>query len=251
VKLLLDVTARVERDHFWFRGLRRFVRPLLAQVQAERPQMDILDCGCGTGTNLDVLSDYGSACGVDRELIGVQRARAAGRQVGRATVTRLPFSGERFDLVTSFDVLYCLEVPDERAAVTEMFRVLRPGGRVVINVAAMPALSGNHSVLAHEVRRYTAPALRDLLERAGFVVERLTYTNATMLPILVPLRLVQRALGLASEENAGREMEVPPRPLNTVLDWMLTVEAALVKRVDLPCGSSLLAMARKPVVGTS
>ena len=236
MKLLLDVTARVERDHFWFRGLRRFVRPLLEQAQAGRPQMDILDCGCGTGTNLHVLSDYGRACGVDRELAGVRRASAA---------------GQRFDLVTSFDVLYCLDGQDERAAVAEMFRVLRPGGRVIINVAAMPALTGNHSVLCREVRRYTAPTLRVLLEGAGFLVERLTYTNTTMLPILVPLRLAQRAVGLTSGEEAGHEMQVPPWPLNTALDCMLMVEAAVVRRVDLPCGSSLLAMARKPAVSAA
>mgnify|MGYP001235760482 CR=1 FL=1 len=251
MKLLLDVTARVERDHFWFRGLRRFVRPLLEQAQAGRPQMDILDCGCGTGTNLHVLSDYGRACGVDRELAGVRRASAAGRTVGQATVTKLPFFGQRFDLVTSFDVLYCLDGQDERAAVAEMFRVLRPGGRVIINVAAMPALTGNHSVLCREVRRYTAPTLRVLLEGAGFLVERLTYTNTTMLPILVPLRLAQRAVGLTSGEEAGHEMQVPPWPLNTALDCMLMVEAAVVRRVDLPCGSSLLAMARKPAVSAA
>ncbi len=72
-----------------------------------------------------------------------------------------------------------------------------------------------------------------------------------MLPILVPLRLVQRALGLVREddEDAEREMHVPSRPVNAVLDRMLDAEAALVRHVDLPCGSSLLAMARKPAGG--
>ncbi len=198
---------------------------------------------------LGVLAAYGEARGVDRAWAGVRRARAAGRQVGQATVTHLPFPDARFHLVTSFDVLYCLEEADERAAVSEMFRVLRPGGRVLINVAAMPILTGNHSVLAHEVRRYRASGLRALLERAGFSVERLTYTNTAMLPILVPLRLLQRGVGLAREEDddATREMQVPPALLNMLLDRVLALEAAVVRHIDLPCGSSLLALARKPV----
>lgn len=248
---LLEATARVEQRHFWFRGLRRFVRPLLVRATEDYPHPDILDCGCGTGTNLGVLADYGLSRGIDRAWAGVRRARAAGRHVGQATVTHLPFPDARFHLVTSFDVLYCLDSEDERSAVSEMFRVLRPGGRVIVNVAAMPILTGNHSVLAHEVRRYTAPGLRVLLERAGFGVERITYTNTAMLPILVPLRLMQRALGLVREddEDAEREIQMPSRPINALLNRMLAVEAALVRHVDLPCGSSLLAMARKPAAG--
>lgn len=248
VKRLLDVTARADRQHFWFRGLRRFVRPLLAAAVAGESQPRILDCGCGTGTNLALLAEFGLARGVDREWTGLRRAHTAGRLVSQATVTRLPFGDSLFDLVTSFDVLYCLETPDERAAVTEMYRVLRPGGRVIVNVAAMPMLTGNHSVLSHEVRRYTARGLRAVLERGGFALERLTYTNATMLPILLPLRLTQRVLG-ASEEEAALEIRVPARPVNALLDRVLALEAAIVGHVDLPCGSSLLAMARKPTAG--
>ena len=224
------------------------MRPLIARAVADEADPQILDCGCGTGANLGVLAEYGEARGIDREWTGVRRARAAGRRVGQANVTHLPFADARFHLVTSFDVLYCLPTVDEHAAVSEMFRVLRPGGTVIVNVAAMPLLTGNHSVLAHEVRRYRAPGLRAALERVGFTVERITYTNTAMLPILVPLRLLQRRLGLAREDDADatREMQVPAWPVNTILDRVLALEAALVRHVDLPCGSSLLAVARKP-----
>ena len=122
---------------------------------------------------------------------------------GRRRSRQLPFGDERFDLVTSFDVLYCLDAPDERAAVAEMHRVLRPGGRVIVNVAALPLLAGNHSVLAREIRRYTARSLCALLEPAGFAIERLTYTNVTMLPILLPLRWVQRLSGSRRRRKPG------------------------------------------------
>jgi len=246
VERLLDATARAERRHFWFRGLRRFVRPLLTRAVAGCQRPHILDCGCGTGANLAVLGEHGAARGIEREWFGLRRARAAGRLVSQATVTQLPFGDGQFDLATSFDVLYCLEPPAERAAVAEMFRVLRPGGSVIVNVAAMPVLTGNHSVLSHELRRYTARSLRTLLEGAGFQIERLTYTNATTLPVLLPLRLAHRVLGLAPEEDAEREIQVPPRSVNALLDLALALEAAVVRHVDLPCGSSLLALARKP-----
>lgn len=248
---LLDATALAERDHFWFRGLRRFVRPLLEQAVAGLDRPRILDCGCGTGANLAMLAEHGRAYGVDREWSGVRRGLRSGRLVGQATVSQLPFGDARFDLVTSFDVLYCLEPVDERAAVAEMCRVLRPGGRVIVNVAAMPILTGNHSVLAHELRRYTARGFRTLLEGGGFEVERLTHTNAATLPVLLPLRLLHRVIGFAPEEEAEGEIRVPPGPVNLVFDRLLAAEATVLRHVDLPCGSSLLALARKPSSGLS
>ena len=125
---LLEATARAERDHFWFRGFRRFVEPLVAGA-AEGVRPDILDCGCGTGHNLLMLRRYGRAYGIDLTWAGLQYARGQGeRLVARASAAQLPFPDARFDLVTSFDVIYSLEDDIERAAIGEMFRVLKPGG---------------------------------------------------------------------------------------------------------------------------
>src|SRR3954470_15238116 len=128
---LLEATARAERDHFWFRGFRRFVEPLLADASRGRP-IEILDCGCGTGHNLHMLRKYGRAYGIDLTWAGLQYARQQGeRQVARASAAQLPFAAARFGLVTSFDVIYALEDEVERAALAEMYRVLQPGGSLI------------------------------------------------------------------------------------------------------------------------
>src|SRR5262249_29592217 len=150
--------------------------------------------------NLDLLARFGHAYGFDLSPTGVDIAREAGRRlVAQASVAAAPFSSAAFDLVTSFDVLYALDDHDEPAAAAEMFRLLKPGGHVIVNVAALPFLKGDHSVLSRERRRYTRESLRRLLEGAGFTIVRLTYTNfVLLLPILV-LRGVQRWRGLADE----------------------------------------------------
>src|SRR6186713_738198 len=157
---LLEATARAERDHFWFRGFRRFVEPLIATAAGGR-RLEILDCGCGTGHNLGMLRRYGRAYGIDLTWAGLQYSHEKGeRLVARATAAQLPFADGRFDLVTSFDVLYALEDEVERRAIAEMARVLKPGGTLIANVAALDALRGNHSILANEVRRYSRGDLR-------------------------------------------------------------------------------------------
>ena len=124
VEQLLRATAKAEARHFWFRGFRAFIIPLIQQAVDAPPgavcsnqPARILDCGCGTGANVELLSRFGQAFGFDLSSVGLQIGREAGRaRLARATATAAPFPSGAFDLVTSFDVLYSLETPDERAS---------------------------------------------------------------------------------------------------------------------------------------
>jgi hypothetical protein len=126
-----------------------------------------------------------------------------------------------------------------------MSRVLRAGGSMVVNVAALDILSGNHSVLSEERRRYTRKRLRGLIEGSGLRVERLTYTNFVLFPLMLALRLGQRAVGLEPPERAKAEISIPHPVVNEALAALLSVEGALLDRIDMPIGSSLLCLARK------
>jgi ubiquinone/menaquinone biosynthesis C-methylase UbiE len=244
---LLEATYRVEQRHFWWTGLRGFARPLVAAAVAGRSNPRILDCGCGTGANLVMLAEFGCASGFDLSWRGLEFAQQYGqRRVAHASMTQIPFTGETFDLVTAFDVLYSLSEVDETAAVAEMFRVLKPGGTIIVNVAALSILRGNHAVFGSEVRRSTRRRLRSVLSRAGFGVTRLTYSNASLFPLILAIRLSQRLMGLASPEEAGTDVVIPVRPINAILSGLLGLEARALRVMDMPIGSSLLCVARKP-----
>ena len=120
MKALLEATRRVEQGHFWWRGLRRFIRPLVADALHGRANPRILDCGCGTGANLVVLSEFGRTFGFDLSPHGLEFARGDGQaRITNASVTHIPFQDGVFDLVTIFDVLYTLGEEQEAAAVAE------------------------------------------------------------------------------------------------------------------------------------
>jgi len=244
---MLEETYRAEQRHFWFRGFHRFVRSFLVHAVAGIDRPRLLDCGCGTGNNLLFLKQFGDAIGVDLTWRGLEMAHARGlKQLAQSRVESLPFRSGSIDVVTSFDVLYCLEDTAERQAIIEMHRVLRPGGAAVINVAALDMLKGDHSALVSEVRRYTTSSLTAKLEPSGFRVERATYTNAVLFPLTAAARALQRLRGVRDGGGPRGDFYVPPAPVNALFSGALALEAGVIDAgINMPVGSSVLCLARK------
>ena len=243
---LLEATAAAEDQHFWFRGLRNNARVALTRALAGRRAHLILDCGTGTGRNLEWLKDFGPVVGLERSPTGLRVAHAHRRPVIAGSVTHLPFAGGCAQVVTSFDVFVTLDDTAEAEAAREMYRVLAPGGIALVHAAALNVLHGSHSTLTEEKRRYTGASMRGLLERAGFTVERATYTNMMTLPLVLAVRLKDQLTGRAGTASES-DLRVPPAPVNTALSGLLSLETAWLKVGRLPIGSSILVVARKPV----
>lgn len=245
---LLELTYRAERTHFWFRGFRRFVTPWLAKAARGRADLTLLDAGCGTGANLDLLSVHGRAFGFDLTMRGLEFAHAHGRtRVARASIGAIPHRDATFDLVTSFDVLYGLPDEVEQAAAREIARVLKPGGAALITTAAFESLRGGHGTFANELRRYTRASLSALLEQHGLRVEATSYTHASLFPLIYGVRAWQRWRGGGTAEPSEGEISTPAAPVNAALTAVLAAESWLARVTPLPFGSSVIALARKPV----
>jgi SAM-dependent methyltransferase len=159
----------------------------------------------------------------------------------------MPFSDATFDLVTSFDVMQVVPDDVEQAGIVEMARVSKPGGWLLLHVAALDILHGEHSVLSQEHRRYTSSSLRALVESAGFVVERLTFDHMTLLPFMLPVRIWHRLTASGGVVPAGEsEIEVPMAPINAMFTALVSLEATALRAFDMPIGCSLMCLARKP-----
>ena len=237
-----SIMYEVEGTHWWFVGRRRiissFVEKICRELGTAHPR--ILDVGCGTGANLELLGQYGEAEGVDvsEEALSFCRARGL-RNVHRGEAERLPFEDGSFDLVTGLDVVEHLD--DDVAGLKEMHRVLKPNGRALLFVPAFMFLWGVQDDISHHRRRYTIPALRKVVEAAGFEVERTTYANLSFFAPILAGRVLMKVTGLkpASENN------INVSALNGVLGRILGAESFFLRRMNFPFGVSALCVARK------
>ena len=254
-----EAMYRVEDTLRWYAGMRRIAEAVLdgrltagaasaggAAAAPGRAGMKILDAGCGTGGNLRWLSRFGAAYGVDLSPHALRFcARRRLGTVSRASVSHLPFPDGAFDLVTSFDVIYHLDVADDVAALAEMRRVLKPGGWALIRVPALEQLRGRHDAAVHTRQRYTLAELEAKARRAGLRPARASYANTLLFPAAAAVRLARRVLPF----EAGEASDVRPAPpaVNRLLSLILDLEAAIVRRVDLPVGLSALVLAQRPL----
>jgi SAM-dependent methyltransferase len=235
-----------EEAQWWYVGQRAIGQALTAPaartLEARGGTPRILDAGCGTGGNLLHLGRLGSAVGVDLAPEARDRWSARGVVGVRASVLALPFGDGIFDLVTSFDVIYHTWIEDDRAAIEEMARVLRPGGFLLVRVPALRILRGAHDDAVGTRRRYTRRELVGLLETAGLVPIRSTYANFLLFPLLLGRRTLDRVLG-----REGSDVAFLPAPFEWLFVRLLYAEAAWLRRGHtLPVGASVLVLARRP-----
>jgi SAM-dependent methyltransferase len=243
-----ELMYRLEDRLWWYRGMRRITAALLDRCYPRGGHLRILDGGCGTGATAALLANYGCVTGVDVEAYALQLARQRGQSgLAHGSVTALPFAEASFDLVTCFDVLVMLDEPAEYQALAELARVLAPGGRLLVRVAANDWLRGAHDRAWLVVRRYEPARLRASLAQAGLVVERVSHANMWLFPLAAAKRLAER---LAPPRTAS-DLTYAYGRLDGVLGGILSSEARLIAGPGLPFGLSLMALARKPQPGAA
>lgn len=241
-RALLLSFEELEDVHWWFVVRRRLVLAA-AERWAPEPMARVAEVGCGTGGMLRALArgwPQAEVLGIepDSQAAAVACSRGCAAVSGRFEC--LPLASGSVDMLLALDVIE--HVPDDRTAFAEAWRVLRPGGRLIATVPALPWLWGPHDEVNGHYRRYRRGELEGRARAAAFQVERVTFFNSLLLPLGVLERAALRRLG----ERASLGLTLPPRPINSALRRIFGLERRLLDRVNLPIGMSLLLIATRP-----
>lgn len=233
--------AATESRHWWFRARRKILERIIESMRLPGSAR-ILEVGSGTGGNLMMLSRHGSVLGL--EMDENARRLASEKTRGQFTIRagncpdNIPFRGEQFDLICMFDVLE--HINEDVETLAALRRHLAPGGRMLISVPAYPWLWSTHDTFLHHKRRYTARTLRQVFDKSGLGIDRITYFNTLLLPLVALARLKDRIVSREKSSGTG----VPTPFVNSLLYAIFSSEGHMLTLFNLPAGVSLLGIVR-------
>jgi SAM-dependent methyltransferase len=236
-RIVYDRMAEIDQLHWWYRARRDILSDLIRRKIALPADARILEVGCGTGHNLDMLKAFGRVDAI--EVDPAARAIATGRLGHDVLDAPLPaltgVADAAYDLIAILDVIE--HIDEDRAGLESLARKLKPGGRILITVPAFPWMWSAHDVVNHHKRRYTRRTLRTLVADAGLRLDMMSWFNSLLFPLAATARLAGRVTGKTDSDDT-----LPPRPVNALFEWIFGLERYALGRLPFPPGVSLVAI---------
>lgn len=240
-----EILARVEREHWFYRGKRALIKIWIDRLYAKKKPSLLVDCGCGTGFFAKSLLDQGyPVLGVDDHEDSVVKAKALLGAVNfrQGSAENFPFPENSVDSITMLDVLEHLK--SDQKALQSIALALKPEGTLILTVPAFQFLWSDWDHALHHYRRYSPATLLPLFEKAGLQIEFWNFINVIAFPIVCLVRFWRVVRDEEIDPMKRPENKIPPLWLNLILEKTF-VWLATQKWIRFPFGVSLLVIARK------
>lgn len=231
----------IQKTHWWFTNKKKIVLDVINRHLDKTTQPQILDIGCGSGLMLDALQNIGNTCGMDMsdDAIRFSNEIFDGRVEKGALPDQIPYRDNCFDLIVALDVIE--HVDEDVHSLKAIHSKLVPKGKAVITVPAYMFLWSPFDELNEHKRRYTLTDFNKKLVQAGFKVEKISYFNTILFPVVFVVRMLNKVL----KRDGASDLDMPMIPLNYVLGKIFGIERFLLRFTNLPFGVSILAVASK------
>jgi len=231
-----------EDRHWWFVARRRIVKKVLDYFLKQKANREVLEVGCGSGGNLEMLSYYGklSAFEIDDQARCMANSRNITLVKKGELPKGIPFNGD-FDLICLLDVLE--HIDDDVGSIKALSASLKPDGKILITVPAYKFLWSNHDIVNHHKRRYLLRHLLKIIKASGLNVVYSTYFNTLLFPVIFITRIINNIVST----KVGSDVNKSPTMVNSILLSIFSSERLLIPRFFWPFGVSILVLAEKPV----
>ncbi len=238
----------LERSSWWFKARLNILEALVLKHTYKNQSLKILNVGVATGATSEMLAKYGEVTSVEYDKdCCIFLKEKTGIEAICASLTELPFKDNSYDLVCAFDVIEHIE--DDKLAVEEIYRVLKPNGNYFLTVPAFQFLWSNHDVVNHHFRRYTKSGFNQLFIDAGLKINYSTFFNFWLFFPIALTRFILNLFPKKNTESSGSDNDIVATDglINKILYAIFISEKALLKfGIKLPIGVSIISLGSKP-----
>ena len=229
----------LEGTYWWYLARKEIVCDTVKRSVAKNSKL--LDFGSGSGGITKTLGADGyKVVAADVSSAALAACRKAGLDTMELT-TSWP-AAQSVDCILACDVLE--HVQGDVELLQKLRVALRPRGLLIATVPAYDLLWSGEDYISNHVRRYTRPLLERHVRQAGFSIERSTYFNTILLPLITAVLFYKRLL--RPRDMYVSDIEPLPQWQNKILYTIFSAERFILPRCDLPLGASLLVVARNP-----
>lgn len=235
--------SNFEKTYWWHVGKKRLVVALM-DTYVGKKDLKILEIGSGGGEISKELLSYGKVYANDISDYALQLCKekgVSGLILGDITELDLSKYHETFDVVLALDVLE--HIQDDVKAIQVVKGLLKPGGTFLINVPAYKFLWSAHDEVLHHKRRYTGYEISMKLSTQGFSIIKKTHFVFFMFPVMASFKFFSNFI--SRDYNPKTAYIKLPDSLNSLMVKILEFEILLLKKFNLPFGTTLSVVAKK------
>lgn len=243
-KNLHKLTSENMEEHWWLVSRRKIIETVIKKhVKEINPEYKILDIGCGTGGNFNLLSKY------SQNIIGLENdpyAANLSKEKYNFNIIQgnlpdnIPFPDENFDLITLFDVLE--HVDDDETSLKNILAKIKPGGHFLLTVPAYQFLWSDLDVINDHKRRYTLKELSNKVKQSGLNIKYKSYFNTWLFPLISLVYFLKNHFGIFKDTY---QINFPSKPVNFILKSIMSSERFIIKNGVLPFGVSIILLGCK------
>lgn len=231
----------IQDKHWWFVVKKNIILDIIRRYCKIDNNCKILDIGCGSGLMLDSLEKIGQVCGIDMSDEAIKFSQEISQsEIKKGSLPdQIPYEKDSFNVIVALDVIEHIDKDIE--SLKTIYSLLAHKGKAIITVPAYMFLWSYHDIVNEHKRRYTLSELKNKLLDAGFVINKISYFNTLLFPLVYFIRMLNNF----SRKNETSDIEMPNRAVNFLLKQIFGIEKYLLKFANLPFGVSILAVIEK------
>lgn len=238
---------KIKKDHFWYKARKNFIDCLLSKYllnkKYNKEVLEILEIGCGTGYQQNIITKYGNYTGIEKNNQAVLENK--GGIIINSSLEDF-ISEKKYEVICLFDVLEHIEKDSE--ALQKINKLLNKNAYFFLSVPAKKYLFGEHDIAMEHYRRYEKKEIKKLLKKNNFIVKEIVYWNFLLFSPIALFRILKRFYQKNSKKKIKYQSEAKnlPKIINKLLFLILNFENKLIKLgIKFPFGLSLYVVAQK------